>query len=203
MEITKYSHASFPAWPRERVKLWLQMIDTLIIRFWRFDWISAVSRKVLTFLESELQHFDVWRFLWQLSTTSQVKQDPFTHKLVSSALQNNVLQGHLKSPVWTHRSIIIFSVAHTSCCLTTWWTSPLTGASREPCQSLVNFIFVLHMYLTRYSKCSIIFCTITLNKNKPNEYTCEKHRSQLSVCRLNQTQRVKKLFFTTTVQWQK
>ena len=78
------------------------------------------------------------------------------------------------------------------CCLTRWWISPLTGASREPCQSLVNFIFVLHMYLTRYSKCSIIFCTITLNKNKPNECTCEKHSSQLSVCKLNQIQRVKK-----------
>ena len=104
VEITeyRYSHSSFLAWPRERVKLWREMIDTLIIRFRRFDWISAVSRKVLTFLESELQHFDVWRFPWRLSMTSQVKQDPFTHKLVSSALQNNVLQGHLKSPVWSH-----------------------------------------------------------------------------------------------------
>ena len=102
VEITEYSHSSFLAWPRERVKLWLQMIDALIIRFRRFDWISPVSRKVLTFLESELQHFVVLRFLWQLSTTSQVRQDQFTHKLVSSALQNNVLQGHLKSPVWTH-----------------------------------------------------------------------------------------------------
>ena len=68
------------------------MIDTLIIRFRCFDWISAVSRKVLTFLEIALQHFETLRFLWQLSTTSQVKQDPFTHKLVSSALQNNALQ---------------------------------------------------------------------------------------------------------------
>ena len=51
--------------------LWLEMIDTLIINFWRFRWTSAVSRKVLTLLESALQHFEVLKFLWQLSTTSQ------------------------------------------------------------------------------------------------------------------------------------
>ena len=89
VEITEYSHSSFLAWPHDRVKLWRKMIDTLIIRFRHFDWISAVSRKVLTFLESELQHFETLRFLWQLSTTSHMKQDLFTHKLVSSALNNN------------------------------------------------------------------------------------------------------------------
>ena len=115
VEITKYSHASFLAWPRKRVKLWREMIDTLIIRFRHFDWISAVSRKVLIFLESELQHFETLRFLWQLSTTSHMKRDPFTHKLVSSALQNNVLQDisalHKSSVV---PPIIIFWVARTA-----------------------------------------------------------------------------------------
>ena len=51
--------------------LWLEMIDTLIINFWRFRWVNEVSRKVLTLLESALQHFEVLKFLWQLSTTSQ------------------------------------------------------------------------------------------------------------------------------------
>ena len=51
-------------------KLWLEMNDTLIISFQGFDWISVVSRKVLTFLESALWHFEVLRFLWQLSTTN-------------------------------------------------------------------------------------------------------------------------------------
>ena len=113
VEITEYSHSSFLAWPLERVKLWLEMIDSLIIRFRHFDWISAVSRKVLTFIDSELQHFETLRFLWQLSTTSHVKQDLFTHKLVSSALQNNVLQDISaldKSSV--NPPIIIFWVAH-------------------------------------------------------------------------------------------
>ena len=178
MEITEYSHSSFLAWPRKRVKLWLEMIDTLIIRFRHFDWISAVSRKVLTFLEIALQHFETLRFLWQLSTTSQVKQDPFTHKLVSSALQNNALQLDKTS---VNPPIFIFWVACTAVWLDGKSHHSLVHASREPCQSLVNFIFVLHMYLTRYSKCSIIFCTITLNKNKPNESTCEKCSSQLSV----------------------
>ena len=44
-----------------------------------------------------------------------MKQDPFTHKLVSSALQNNVLQDISaldKSSV--NPPIIIFSVAHTA-----------------------------------------------------------------------------------------
>ena len=39
--------------------LWLEMINTLIINFRRFDWISAVSRKVLTLLESALRYFEV------------------------------------------------------------------------------------------------------------------------------------------------
>ena len=115
VEITEYSHSSFLAWPLERVKLWLEMIDSLIIRFRHFDWISAVSRKVLTFIDSELQHFETLRFLWQLSTTSHMKQDPFTHKLVSSALQNNALQDISaldKSSV--NPPIIIFWVARTA-----------------------------------------------------------------------------------------
>ena len=87
------------------------------------------------------------------------------------------------------KSTYYYLLSSPHCCLTRWWISPLTGASREPCQSLVIFFFALHMYLTRYSQCSIIFCTITLNKNKPNECTCEKRSSQLSVYKLNQTQR--------------
>ena len=51
--------------------LWFKMIDTLIITFRRFDWVSAISRKVLTLLESALWHFVVLKSLWQLSTTSQ------------------------------------------------------------------------------------------------------------------------------------
>ena len=39
--------------------MWLEMNDTLIISFQGFDWISAVSRKVLTLLESALRHFEV------------------------------------------------------------------------------------------------------------------------------------------------
>ena len=50
--------------------LWLEMNDTLIISFQGFDSISAVSRKVLTLLESALWHFEVLRFLWQLSSTN-------------------------------------------------------------------------------------------------------------------------------------
>ena len=49
-----FSLACFREW-----NLWLEMIDTLVINFWRFRWISAVSRKVLTFLESALRHFEV------------------------------------------------------------------------------------------------------------------------------------------------
>ena len=46
--------------------LWLE-----IINIQRFEWISTVSRKVLTLLESALRHLEVLKFLWQLSTTSQ------------------------------------------------------------------------------------------------------------------------------------
>ena len=71
----------------------LETIDTLITDFRRFDWISAISRKGLTLLERALRHFEVLKFLWQLSTTSQdhssEKKDPFTHKLVLSALQKS------------------------------------------------------------------------------------------------------------------
>ena len=44
--------------------LWLKMIDTLIICFWRFRWISEVSRKVLILAESALQHSEVLKVLW-------------------------------------------------------------------------------------------------------------------------------------------
>ena len=89
-----------------------QMIDTSISSFRLFDWISALSSNVSFFLECARRHFDALRFWWQLSTIttsfpglfpislgkkaqgtrlsiSQVKQDPFTHKFVSSALQTH------------------------------------------------------------------------------------------------------------------
>ena len=155
---------------------------------WHFDhkilmlWLDKCSLKEGFDLSwectSALWGFGVLRFLWQLSTPSQVKQDPFTLELVSSAL---IMYLKCTWQVWCEPTYY-YLLSSPHCCLTyRWWISPLTGASREPCQSLVNFIFVLHMYLTRYSKCSIIFCTITLNKNKPNECTCEKRSNQLSV----------------------
>ena len=35
-------------------------------------------------------HFGTLMFPWRLSTISQVKREPFTHKFISSALQNTI-----------------------------------------------------------------------------------------------------------------
>ena len=96
-------HQSFLACSLARVKLnlWLEMIGILIINFRRFDWISAVSRKVLFLLESALRHFEVLKFLWQLNTTSQDQSSEKgpVHIQVSLKCTSNALQVHLKSPV--------------------------------------------------------------------------------------------------------
>ena len=49
------------------------MTDRLVISFPCFDWISALSSKVETILESALRLFEVLRFPWRLSTISQVQ----------------------------------------------------------------------------------------------------------------------------------
>ena len=96
-------HQAFLACSLARVKLnlWLEMINILLINFRRFDWISAVSRKVLFVLESALRHFEVLKFLWQLSTTSQDQSSEKgpVHIQVGLKCTSNALQVHLKSPV--------------------------------------------------------------------------------------------------------
>ena len=41
------------------------------LNFRRFDWINAVSGKILTLFESAPRHSEVLKFVWQLSTTNQ------------------------------------------------------------------------------------------------------------------------------------
>ena len=93
---------------RVKLNLWLEMIGILIINFGRFDWISAVSRKVLFLLESALRHFEVLKFLWQLNTTSQDQSSEKgpVHIQVSLKCTSNALQVHLKSPVWIHLMLL-------------------------------------------------------------------------------------------------
>ena len=99
--INQFSLARLREW-----NLWLEVIETLIITLPRFDWISAVSRKVLALLESALRYFfEVLKCLWQLSTTSQdqLSEKGPVHTQVSLKCTSNALQVHLKSPVWTSR----------------------------------------------------------------------------------------------------
>ena len=87
MEISILIHHFLLSWSLEFEKVKVaahdHQIDSLIISFQCFDWISVVS----ILLESVLRPLEVLKFLWQLSTTSQGEQDAFTHKLVISALQ--------------------------------------------------------------------------------------------------------------------
>ena len=41
------------------------------LNFRRFDWINAVSGKILTLFERAPRHSEVLKFVWQLSTTNQ------------------------------------------------------------------------------------------------------------------------------------
>ena len=68
------------------------MTESLIIHFRRFDWMNAVSRKVLTSLKSALRQFEAMKFGQDVS---QVKQDPFAPPQGQS-------QVHLKSSLWAH-----------------------------------------------------------------------------------------------------
>lgn len=82
-----FSFAGLREW-----SLWLEMIDSLIIHFRRFDWMNAVSGKVLTSLKTALGQFEAIKFGQDLS---QVKQDPFARPQGQS-------QVHLKSSVRAH-----------------------------------------------------------------------------------------------------
>ena len=94
--------------------LWLEMINTLIINIRRFDWISSVSREVLTSLESALRHLEVLKFLWQKKSRSVKWKRTRWHKLVSSALQMHFTV-HLKSPMWTHLRVKVHRILFTTC----------------------------------------------------------------------------------------
>ena len=57
--------------------------------------------RILTVLESALGHFEVLKFLWQLSTTTQDQssEKEAVHTQVSLKCTSNAPQEHLKSPV--------------------------------------------------------------------------------------------------------
>ena len=82
--------------------LWLEMINTLIINIRRFDWISSVSREVLTSLESALRHLEVFEVsVAKKVKISQVKKDPLTQaslKCTSNALHSALKKSSVNPP---------------------------------------------------------------------------------------------------------